>query len=165
MTSRAGNRITGIGVALLSSCRGQFLFLGRADTLAKEERTCSNVKRALKSDWEAYSIPRLADSYESKSFKFDIVVVSVFDYFVSDLADRVLTGSPLSCFVCFSTVWDNVTWWSLTPYAVFTSRGCGVLSFSCRNWGVHLLSEVLQSPTWESLPLLDEGNVESIRLT
>lgn len=107
MTSRAQNRITGIGVALLSSRRGQFLFLGRAVTRAKEERTCSNVKRALKSSSGGYSVLRLADSCESSPFKFDILAVPAFDNPAFDFADRVLTKSALPSFVCFSTMGED----------------------------------------------------------
>ena len=123
------------------------------------------MKRALKSDQGAYSVLRLADSCESNPFKFDILVVPAFDNPVFDFADRVLTESALPCFVCFSTLWEKVAWWSLSVYAVFASGGSGILSFSCRNWAVHLPSEVLQSPTRESSPLLDDENVQSIKLT
>ncbi len=59
----------------------------------------------------------------------------------------------------------TVAWWSLNVYAVFVPGGLGILSFSCRNWSVHLLSDALQSPTRESSPLPDEEKIESIELT
>jgi len=150
MTSRAQNRITGIGVALLSSCRGQFLFLGRAVTRAKEEQTCSNVKRALKSSSGAYSVLRLANSCESSPFKFDILAVPAFD--ILPLILQIGFSPNLHCLASFvSRRWGKtVAWWSLSVYALFVSGGFGILSFSCRNWSVHLLSDALQSPTRES---------------
>lgn len=78
--------------------------------MPKKERTCSFVKRALKSDLGAYSVLRLADSCESNPFKFDVSVVPAFGNPVFDFADRVFTESALPCFVCFSTLWEKVAW-------------------------------------------------------
>ena len=91
------------------------------------------MRDPLKSDSGAYSVLRLADSCESNPFKFDILVVPAFDNPVVDFADRVLTESPLPCFVGFSTVWEKAAWRSLSVYAVFAPGGFGILSFSCRN--------------------------------
>ncbi len=133
MTSRAQNRIPEIGVALLPSCRGQFLFLGRAATRAKEERTCSNVKRALKSDSGAYSVLRLADSCESSPFKFDILAVPAFNNPAFDFADRVRTKSALPCFVCFPIMEEDGCMVKFKRLCSFRIWRISILSFSCGN--------------------------------